>query len=896
MREQLRMALVLNGGVSLAVWMGGVVHELDLLRRASADGLDPAQQPRPYDQAVFDRWRELSRAGGRERTVVVDVIAGTSAGGLNGALLATAVANKGTLDPVRPADPAAAATPAEAEAAGTTADPGTTAGASGAAPTPGAGAGGPSGPWLRERWAELGALTPGQLLPDASLTPQPPSVLNGAYFLDQLRVVLGDLTSDRAGDPITLFLTASGLGVHDIIARDAADQAFSVADHRFLYRFSCGPRTTYRPDTGYQRVRESDFAGVDALAVASRASASFPVAFAPIQESDRLDRHPPRVRPALGRPRSAPSWLMDGGVLDNAPFGPVLDEITRRPVRAPSGEYVNSSRYVLYVVPSSGGAGPAPETDGPQPGWKDALAAALRYPSEADLRGDVEELEQLLLDADASWSDTQRLQDTCIADPAEADRVRQAAAQLQPAYARGRAAGGIWEAITIASPTGTTVLDVQAPITPDDVAKILAAQPLWLPPPGTEPGRPLLGEPGTRVWRWGTGPAERVLRLMLRSHRTPPVPAPTADALVTIDEALDRVVAVRDALNATLAATVLPTQADRTALTAAVNDVFTRLDIPRALGAAIEPVADVLPDELSTALAVEVVSRCTSARTPLQRSAPFRFLRLGPDVELPVLAGTSAQAPAKELGDRILYGTQVNHFGAFGAVAWRRWDWLLGRLHGAAHLGRLLGAPEHWIRETQRAIVAAEGSSLPDFVAGVGAMARDFPSGPAAPRAALITMRDQLNGTPDGESTLRGLGDRLVDVSPGLSGAVGLWAKAVLQREWHSPGTLYSWARWFTEPARLVLWQRLVRGAPQTRTARPLPLAGWIVGVLALVAAGLVAGAALTSGAVAVLLAVLGGAVLAVTATLLAVRVWVDRRRRQLEARVGRALPALPDG
>jgi len=43
MREQLRMALVLNGGVSLAVWMGGVLHELDLLRRASSDVLDAAQ-------------------------------------------------------------------------------------------------------------------------------------------------------------------------------------------------------------------------------------------------------------------------------------------------------------------------------------------------------------------------------------------------------------------------------------------------------------------------------------------------------------------------------------------------------------------------------------------------------------------------------------------------------------------------------------------------------------------------------------------------------------------------------------------------------------------------------------------------------------------------------------
>jgi len=41
-------------------------------------------------------------------------------------------------------------------------------------------------------------------------------------------------------------------------------------------------------------------------------------------------------------------------------------------------------------------------------------------------------------------------------------------------------------------------------------------------------------------------------------------------------------------------------------------------------------------------------------------------------------------------------------------------------------------------------------------------------------------------------------------------------------------------------------------------------------------------------------LAVLGGAVLAVTAVLLAARLWVDRRRRQLEDRVAKAIPALP--
>src|SRR4051812_2022829 len=39
---ELRLAVVMNGGVSLAIWMGGVAHELDLLRRASARDEVPA--------------------------------------------------------------------------------------------------------------------------------------------------------------------------------------------------------------------------------------------------------------------------------------------------------------------------------------------------------------------------------------------------------------------------------------------------------------------------------------------------------------------------------------------------------------------------------------------------------------------------------------------------------------------------------------------------------------------------------------------------------------------------------------------------------------------------------------------------------------------------------------
>jgi patatin-related protein len=71
--EEVRFAVVLNGGVSLAVWMGGVVLELDRLTRAN------------------DGYRNLLRLVGA--TARADVISGTSAGGINGAALALAQIN-----------------------------------------------------------------------------------------------------------------------------------------------------------------------------------------------------------------------------------------------------------------------------------------------------------------------------------------------------------------------------------------------------------------------------------------------------------------------------------------------------------------------------------------------------------------------------------------------------------------------------------------------------------------------------------------------------------------------------------------------------------------------------------------------------------------------------------
>ena len=172
--HEIRIALVLNGGVSLAVWMGGVTHELDLIRRASGGGDAPGAQS--YDAVLADRWRELCHRGEERRRVVVDVIAGTSAGGLNGSLLATAIANGSTLDP-----------------------------------------GGDNGPWLRQKWIGLGSLDVGKLVPSAGVKSS--SVLDGKYFLRQLEDLLKGVAdageSDRggAGDVVRHRVRAGGAAV-----------------------------------------------------------------------------------------------------------------------------------------------------------------------------------------------------------------------------------------------------------------------------------------------------------------------------------------------------------------------------------------------------------------------------------------------------------------------------------------------------------------------------------------------------------------------------------------------------------------------------------------------------------------------------------------------------------
>ena len=271
-----RLALVMNGGVSLAVWMGGVACEINNLRRAS-NGIPPREHATNEEKAVHGLWTKAAKRIGVR--VTVDVIAGTSAGGLNGVLLATAIARGASLGDLKQ-------------------------------------------PWLES----------GQMSAEALFRPQPEgelSLMNGDFFYDQITGALQKMAPTAYGRDISLIVTSTALGPSSRPVRDSDGEYFREADHRRRFHFS---RHDTRPryvqiGNGYELQDcppVDDLADDEPLATAARASASFPVAFAPARETSLLRKR--RVWPdwATG---DTPDWLADGGILDNSPFDPVLESI-----------------------------------------------------------------------------------------------------------------------------------------------------------------------------------------------------------------------------------------------------------------------------------------------------------------------------------------------------------------------------------------------------------------------------------------------------------------------------------------------------------------------------------------------------------------------------------------
>ena len=410
-RPTLRLAVAMRGGVSLAVWTGGALAELDVLRRAMSTqaGMlaptvpstpDPPRDARkaaPWARRKTAPWarREAAAKARREELreerrsiyrdlldladldhVEIDVLAGASAGGLNAVLYGTALANGQRIDD------------------------------------------------MREVWADLAEIPP--LLRQTAKWPGRfvPSPLRGdEYFYLALRDRLRRLATPPPhvdgpwfDDPdapkpaaayLTIALSATMLPKTD--QHGIREQRERGADSgRASFSFSLRPTTAGRSmlsDLPVGRRRDEAWQTflIDRLALAGRSTSSFPGAFEPARiyaDPDnwaKIGYHPPRPTGQAGGPSDPPPaedpmsryrreplvampdmvdvfsavrdplgarqsfGVIDGGVFDNIAIGRALAAIAYAPAE------VHTRRWLIYLdpdpakppVPRSGSLRPA---------------------------------------------------------------------------------------------------------------------------------------------------------------------------------------------------------------------------------------------------------------------------------------------------------------------------------------------------------------------------------------------------------------------------------------------------------------------------------------------------------------------------------------------------------
>ncbi len=213
-----------NGGVSLAVWMGGAAAELDAARRArpflglAASQLPPAETT---DSARSTPALYEAMCLAFDRRLVIDILAGASAGGLNGCLLAGSIVYRKSLGV----------------------------------------------DFLRDKWIQIGDF--GSLLQPLSAE-APASIMQGDEFYSQLRIAFNDLlgpgpppeTLDEV--PVLLDVQATDVVGEERCFWDSWGEPLYAREYRSPLRFR--ETRDYTPGT---------------LAAAARASASFPGAFEP---------------------------------------------------------------------------------------------------------------------------------------------------------------------------------------------------------------------------------------------------------------------------------------------------------------------------------------------------------------------------------------------------------------------------------------------------------------------------------------------------------------------------------------------------------------------------------------------------------------------------------------
>lgn len=99
-QKELRLALICYGGVSLAIYMHGITKEVWKLAQASRDFHDGGKVDQCSRGSYFDILTWMEQETGVKLRVLPDIIAGASAGGINGIFLSQAIVSGQSLEPL----------------------------------------------------------------------------------------------------------------------------------------------------------------------------------------------------------------------------------------------------------------------------------------------------------------------------------------------------------------------------------------------------------------------------------------------------------------------------------------------------------------------------------------------------------------------------------------------------------------------------------------------------------------------------------------------------------------------------------------------------------------------------------------------------------------------------
>jgi patatin-related protein len=402
MREkELRIALVCYGGVSLAVYMHGITKEIWRLARASQNVHSSIVREEDADgtEAIYAALlRRIALEADTDIRILVDILAGASAGGINAVFLAHAMATGEALDPLTDLWLDSADVDALLAPGGNAMSR-----AAKLATVPIAWALAQRSGTIDKTVEPAHRAEVKKKLASFVRAPwfQPP--FGGPEFTNLLLDAFDAMAQGPKGapllpeyQPLDLFVTVTDFNGYPEALRLNSPPEVVETEHRLTIAFQY-------PGGGRRHLADPA-----ELVYAARATASFPGAFPPFRVSELdqclekreqswlgrdafLARAMPR-RHAMGEAEQA--ILIDGSVLHNRPFGPATAALEKRPSRR------EVDRRFVYIDPKPGMKSikltKAGEANAEPPGFLATLFGALSdIPREQPIRDNLEGIERM---------------------------------------------------------------------------------------------------------------------------------------------------------------------------------------------------------------------------------------------------------------------------------------------------------------------------------------------------------------------------------------------------------------------------------------------------------------------------------------------------------------------